>query len=291
MHLLSLIGEQPIPNLLVSRALQPERQTLCSTERTQKLARNLQAMLPGSQDAEAPPYDLAEATRRIAALCGPDTWINLTGGTKPMAFAAYEVARQRSLPFVYLQSEGAASVLYSYTWQDGLPRLVERRVLGSLICIDDYLQAHGLQPVHNGAPVNSQETGLRRWFEAHVDECQANQAFEGFEIDFILRRGNQAAIVEAKMVAKNTRHGIDQLNTIGGKTYLGTYTGKILVVSKPLGPQLSRLAEARQVLVVLVQGRTDQRTGRLLPDAPSQARLFEALRKTLGDPSTQGPTS
>lgn len=282
MLLLSLIGEQPIPNLLVARALEPQRGILCCTLTTWRVASNLVAMLPGAEAHPIEPYDLTVAQGQINELCTPETVINLTGGTKPMALAAYEVARARTAPVVYLESQRGANTLYRYEFQDGKPSLVKREVLGTLIDIDDYLRAHGLKPLAEKGPQNAQESGLRRWLEKRVDECRSFLVFDAFEVDFILRRGNRVTLLEAKMTEKNSREGIDQLNTAAGRAYLGTYTGKIHVVSKPLGPQLSRIAEARNIHVVHVTGKIDHRTGRLLPSPESKKRLTSTLDKVLG---------
>jgi Holliday junction resolvase-like predicted endonuclease len=280
--LLSLVGEQPIPNLLVSRALQAEHNLLAYTPTTQRVAHHLQRMLPRASLHQVADYDLPQVLEQLEALCTPQTVINLTAGTKPMALAAYEVARLHNLPLIYLQSEGSASVLYWYEFIQGRPQLQQRQVLPQLITIDDYLRAHGLQPQTKTGSQNAQESGLRAWLEKQVDECLHNLVFEALEIDFVLRRGNRVAVVEAKMSQKNTRQGIDQLNTIAGRAYLGIYTAKILVVAKPLGPQLSRLAEARQIHVVAVQTSLDRRTGRLVPDQASKERLLQALEQALG---------
>lgn len=285
--LLSLIGEQPIPNLLVSRALKAERNLLAFTPTTRRVADNLQAMLPGASLHQVADYDLPQALDQIEALCTPQTVVNLTGGTKPMALAAYEVARKHGLAVVYLQSEGSANVLYQYHFANGRPVLHQRQELPSLITIADYLRAHGLQPQFKTGPQNAQEAGLRAWLEKQVDECLHNLVFEALEMDFILRRGNRVAVVEAKMSKKNTRQGIDQLNTIAGRAYLGTYTGKVWIVGQPLGPQLVHLAAARQIHVVVYHGAEDPRTGRLVPDQPTREALLNALDETLGPKSSR----
>jgi len=280
--LISLIGEQPIPNLLPMRALDAERNILAFTPTTQRVAINLKAMIPNAELFEIEAYDLTEAVKQTKSLCQSGTIVNLTGGTKPMALAAYEAARSLLLPVVYLQSEGGSSVLYHYGFQNGEPVQVKRETLGTLLNIDDYLLAHGLKPTANQGPVNAQEAGLRHWLEAHVEECRTNLVFEAFELDFVLRRGNRVAVLEAKMKRDNNRTGIDQLNTACGRSYLGTYTGKILAVSKPLGSQLSHLAEARQIKVVHISGQVERRTGRLILSSESQKRLSAILEKALG---------
>lgn len=282
MPLLSLIGEQPIPNLLVARALQAQSNLLCCTPTTQRIAHNLRAMLPAAEIHHVEPYHLENAIAYFNTIAWENTLLNLTGGTKPMALAAFEVARQKQLPFVYLQSEGGESILYRYDFKNGVPVLIERHTLGTLIDIEDYLRAHGLKSITEKGPQNPQEAGLRRWLEKQVDELHNNIVFDAFEIDFLLRRGNQVCVLEAKMTKKNTRQGIDQLNTFAGRDYLGTYTGKILAVSKPLGPQLARLAEARHIHVVLLNGQIDNRTGRLILSPDSRQAMLSILNRLLG---------
>jgi hypothetical protein len=280
--LLSLIGEQPIPVLLVARELTPERHILLHTDRTAKIAENLKEILPGAELQKIDGYDLLAAIQTIQTFQIPGTLLNLTAGTKPMAFAAYEVARSQGLPVVYLQSEKQNSVLYAYEFRNGTPQLSDRSELGPLITIKDYLRAHGLSEWLQDAPANAQETGLRQWFEDQVDECISNIKYPVFEIDFVLRRGNQVAIVEAKHSKKTTRVGIDQLNTAGGRAYLGIYTGKILVIEKALSDELNDLAAARNIKVVVVNSSVNNMTGRKVLTKASQKKLLVVLDKVLG---------
>ncbi len=103
--------------------------------------------------------------------------------------------------------------------------------------------------------------------------------FPAFEVDFLLRRGNRVAVVEAK--ERHSKHkrrfGLDQLTTIAGREHLGTYTGKIWIVARPLGKQLQDLARAYRVYVVVV---VRDAAGRL--NAPSQRALEAALDAALG---------
>ncbi|MBI3243454.1 MAG: DUF1887 family protein [Chloroflexi bacterium] len=283
MILLSLVGEQPLPSLLVSRALKPARTILLYTTTTERVAGNLAMMMAGAELKRVDAYDFVAALAQIRALMAGEAVINLTGGTKPMALAAYEAARAHGAAVVYLESEKKQSLLYRYAFAGGeSPRLVDKTILPPLIDIDDYLRVHGLRAPAEHGPQNPQEAGLGAWLKEQVDECRRNLVFEGFELDFILRRGNQVAIMEAKMAWKGSRAGIDQLNTAGGQTYLGTYTGKILVTSRPLGAQLAALAEARRIRAVTANGQVERRTGRMMFDAASRSRLLRALEQVLG---------
>lgn len=283
MQLISLIGEQPIPNLLVDRFLKPQHHTLVYSARTERVADHLRSLLSGSDlEKIEQPYSIESILDSLEKHITPDAVLNLTGGTKPMALAAYELGRKHHLRMVYLQSENAQSILFNYHSSEVGIKSLPGEKLPTLLKIDDFLKAYGLTPQYKPLK-NSQESGLQRFFEKHCDECQSNLDLQGVEIDFVLRRGNHMAVVEAKDTKKgNTRQGIDQLNTISGREYLGTYTGKLLIVSRPLGPQLSAIAEARNIHVVLVQGQEDLQTGRLNFDRASKERLLKALEILLG---------
>ncbi len=279
--LLSLIGEQPIPVLLVDRALRPDRHVLLHTTTTARQARNLEALLPHAERHLMAPYDLDQALHTLQRLLAhvDSAVLNLTAGTKPMAWAGYEAARQVGCPFVYLQSEGGQSVLYRYRFTSRGPRLDGGpQRLPALITLDDYLRAHGLQPPARDRLVSAQEKVLAAFFRPRVDEMRHGLQFPGFEIDFLLRRGNRVAVVEAKESwsrNKRRRDGLDQLTTIAGREYLGTYTGKIWVVARPLGEQMRALAEAYRVQVVVVE-----RQGNRLTEASERA-LQAALDRVL----------
>ncbi len=288
MHLLSLIGEQPIPNLLPIRFLQPDGNLLVYTETSRVVAERLRKMIPGSRDLGSDlfiktPYDLVEVYQclRQATAGSPDWVINFTGGTKIMSLAACLLAQEFGFRMVYLQSEGRASLLHCYRYQDGHWQEDSPSYLGPLITIEDYLNAHGQRIKRESGPANPQEAGLRHWLVNEVDECRTNLDFDGFEIDFMLRRGNQVAIVEAKDTKTTSRKGIDQLNTAGGRAYLGTYIAKLLWVLTPLSPNLSDLARERQIRVSQIDGKVDHRTKRFVLSPESQERLRQVLDEAL----------
>jgi len=280
--LLSLIGEQPIPILLADRAIRPQRHILAHSEKTRRVAENLQSLLPHAEplfleDA----YNLEEIRRRFEQVYRPGMIFNLTSGTKPMAWAGYEVARSRQAQMVYLESEKKQSKLYRLAFRDdGIVQSSD--FLPASINLDDYLLAHGLKPESHLPASNAQEVALWRFLQEQVDECINNLKFPAFEIDFLVRRGNQVAVIEAKG-GKTKRFGIDQLTTITGREYLGTYTGRIWVVSKLPGQQLQDLAKAYDIQVVQVDIR-EAAPGRWRLTPASQQRLQKALDIVLGAP-------
>lgn len=282
--LLSLIGEQPIPVLLVDRALRPARHILAHSEKTRRVAENLHALLPHTRPLLLQdPYDLEGIRAAFERIYQPGMTFNLTSGTKPMAWAGYEVARSHGAQVVYLESEKKHSKLYRFDFSGQQAEQTDD-MLPSSLTLGDYLSAHGLTPEAYLPASNTQEVALWNFLKNQVDECLNNLKFPAFEIDFLVRRGNQVAAIEAKS-GKNKRFGIDQLTTITGREYLGTYTGRIWVVPRTPGAQLQDLAKAYGIQVVPVYIR-EAAPGRWRLDAPSQARLRAALDETLGPQSS-----
>jgi len=280
--LLSLIGEQPIPTLLADRAIRLQRHILAHSAKTRRVAENLQSLLPHAEPLFLEDvYNLEEIRRRFEQVYRPGMMFNLTSGTKPMAWAGYEVARSRQAQMVYLESEKKQSKLYRLAFRDdGIVQSSD--FLPASINLDDYLLAHGLKPESHLPASNAQEVALWRFLQEQVDECINNLKFPAFEIDFLVRRGNQVAVIEAKG-GKTKRFGIDQLTTITGREYLGTYTGRIWVVSKLPGQQLQDLAKAYDIQVVQVDIR-EAAPGRWRLTPESQQRLQKALDIVLGAP-------
>ncbi|MDI6697108.1 MAG: hypothetical protein QME21_18835 [Anaerolineales bacterium] len=281
--LLSLIGEQPIPVLLADRALKPSHHLLAHSERTQPVAEHLHNLLPHAELLPLPnAYDLEGLRQRLDQAWSPGMIFNLTSGTKPMAWAGYEVARRRAAPLVYLESEKKQSILYRISFEAERLHQTSQKLPG-LITLKDYLLAHGLTPVPSNILSNAQEVALQQFLVDQVDECLHNLQYPAFEIDFLVRRGNQAAVIEAKSgLSKNgrKRFGIDQLTTVTAREYLGIYTGRIWVVAQMPGQQLQDLAKAYQIEIVLVE--LSEKAGRWRLNYNSQNHLAQTLDKILG---------
>ena len=124
--LVLLMGEQPAPNLLPSLYYQPQIAIIVHTERTYKFAKNLKKILEANMQCllcDVEPYNIQKIRKRIAKflyenVSGYSLIFNLTGGTKPMAMAAFELAKNKDCPFVYFQTEGNRSLLYCYSFKD-----------------------------------------------------------------------------------------------------------------------------------------------------------------------------
>jgi hypothetical protein len=267
MIMISLVGEQPIPNLLPIRHQSPAAVVLAYTDRTQAAAERLERLLP--EDCETipchvSPYDIRETIRSLQALIKERSWVaadllfNLTGGTKAMALAAYIAATDHMASFLYLQSEGRKTRLYRYDFDaDGIPRVSTDQLLPGLITIDDYLRAYvddyWVTGFAKGGPGGSFERAIYDVLEPKVDEIIAGVSLTSeLDVDLIVRCENQVGLIEAKTGTK-VKKGIDQLNTAGGQRFLGTYTRKMLISDQQWDDTFTNhkdLAKARRVTVV-----------------------------------------
>ncbi len=278
MNLVSLIGEQPIPNLLAARQLAATRNLLFFTEKTRPVAENLQRLLAGASLEPIEPFDFEAALQTLEACCPPHSVINLTGGTKVMAFAAYEFARQKGFPVVYVESGQGGSRLFRL---DLAYRQRPPIGIPALINIEDYLCAHLGE--HFGARRAVPDTEGHRFERAiaeaivpAVDEVRQAVSLQGVvDIDLVVRWENQVGILEAKLGKNDLKHAIDQLNTAGGQKYLGTYTRKFLVSDQDWAAfsDLKELAEARQIVVIELPGSR--------PPAEFSRAQVEQLRQTV----------
>lgn len=286
--LLSLVGEQPMPILLPSRFLQPERTLLVCTERSRSVAARLLRLLPNAVCEEMDPYELPTILARLAEVAPADQpmLVNLTGGTKMMMLGAFALAMQRDWDFVYLESERSPAALYRYTSASGKLRLKEKVRLPALITLEEYLHAHlpgfhsqGFSPTKGG----QFEKAVYDALLPEVDEILAGVRPEGIadqiEMDLVIRIGNQVGVAEIKCGhMERPKQGIDQLSTATSREYLGTYTARFLITDTPLPVRIERLAKEKQIGVVTLDRY--RREAASLASGDRQ-QLVEAVRRRL----------
>lgn len=257
--LILLVGEQPAPNLLPTRWLNPDTIVLAYTDRTQRVAENLRKLLQSEYDCllfGLHPYNLSKSMDKMQEFLShnlPNHTItfNITGGTKPMALAAFSVAHKYNAPFVYFQTEGQRSRLYRYVFENGLIHLSATDDLDDTITLDDYLQMY-LGSYKVGEPRNHLEDQVRETLqskpELEVLWSLRPRGLDALEIDFVVRLGNQIGVGEVK--TKGAKSAIDQINAVADQRYLGTYIKKFLVSAKPLDENNRNLAQAYRVEVI-----------------------------------------
>ena len=263
---ISLIGEQPIPNLLPLRHQPPDVAVLVHTDRTESVAQRLEKLLAPKVTVHlllTDPYEVGKIREDLKKFLAEKGWkreeleFNLTGGTKTMVLAAYELAREYGAPFLYLHSERKRSVLYRYKFEAGEPRYEGEETLPGVITIDDYLRAH-INAYEVTGPRNPLEEEIGNALKGAVDEVKVGVTLSGasgaLEVDLVVRKENQVGVIGAKTGGKaRTKAGLDQLNAVCAREFLGTYTRKILVVDQQWDHTLTNLrdlAEAWSIKVI-----------------------------------------
>lgn len=309
--MISLVGEQPIPNLLPIQHIRPREALFVHTDQTQQIAQRLKDLVQSHQTQvhllSTDPYDIQRIQTDLRDYIQNQRWpesellFNLTGGTKTMVLAAYQIAMALRAPFVYLQSEGRQSRLYRYEFGTDEYRKIRDEVLPGLITIDDYLRAHvgsytsktdeakpeiqseghGIRPEQLGILF---EKAIEEALVGCVDEVKRGVILGGArELDLVVRLRNQVGVIQAKTGEKaKGKVGLDQLNAACARDYLGTYTAKILVINQKWDhtrENLRELAEAWNITVVELPSFT--------PDSPrfsleDQEKLRREVRQALG---------
>jgi hypothetical protein len=264
---------------------------LVRTTRTNPVSERLKNVLADEtliHLCDVEPYDMATIYRSLGNKIEVLGWkpeeiiFNLTGGTKTMAFAAYQLAFTQLTEVFYLESEGRQSRLRRYKFENNLPNLVRDEIIPSVIMISDYLGTH----LNRYQQQDFSETFERVLFDVlhnEVDEIipAIKDSSGTLDLDLVIRMANQVGIAEVKTGRKaKKKEGIDQLNTAGGRAYLGTYTKKFLIVdcSWENLTNLSDLAEARNITVIQLPSYKD--TGEL--SEQDKQHLIQTIKTELG---------
>ena len=247
--MIALIGEQPLPNLLPIRHYHPQNVLFVYTERTEQVYKRLKATLQQETTVyglETDAYDIvaiAEALdKQLEQLPEPNSLpidFNLTGGTKAMALAAYQVAQQHDMPVFYLQSEGKHNRIYHYTWESGQLRAVRNILLPECVTLRDVFNVHfGPNAWQESGPGRSEgspfEILLAETLQSHGYEIMIGvRALDGqIDIDVAMRFENRYGIVEAKMGNNGKKlNGIKQLSN--NVRHVGTYTQTFFAITVP----------------------------------------------------------
>jgi hypothetical protein len=271
--------------------VKPANLLLVHTAHTQKQAERLAKVLGTRATAfvETSAYDIgsirgqvgrALTDRGYRSTC---TVVNLTGGTKAMAFALYELAMRLGMQFVYLQSENSKSLLYRYATSGGYPELVgDPENLEGLLTLDAYIRVHaGIYELDDYSKGDGGyfESAIHEAIGEAVDEVLANVRFDRTqEVDFVLRRGNVVAVAEAKL-GKPSKDGLDQLTAICSREYLGTFTRRVLITGRSWSDQdgLLDLAKARSISLIELPGYSVRQS---LGD-PDRATLITSIKKLM----------
>jgi hypothetical protein len=287
--MIALVGEQPLPNFLPVRHYHPSEVLLIYTEKTRQKYENLKVTLQKEVNVyglETEAYDISTIARalneelgKITALVSQPLVFNLTGGTKTMSLAAYQVAEQRNAPMMYLQSEGKQTRVYHYIWEYQQLRSTGNKLLPECIKLQDVFDLHL-------GPGNWQECGSGdKEGSPFEDTLAATLRMHGYEVmigvrtmngqidvDIAIRSGNQYGIIEAKMGESGRKlDGIKQLSTAA--RHLGTYSQTFYVITVPPQSAHAVITDASNIQVISLPGY--DRTTNLLPLAEVTVLLDE----------------
>jgi len=266
-YIISLVGGQPEPPFHTQRHLLPKDHTdyvriLVSSERTKPVAQRVLKAL-GLKNTEkhlwdkCPPYDLIDAKGYLESMvetldASRIVW-DLTGGTKPMALATSFASSFPNTEIVYLESESGTSFVYRYQKDrdDKALKMIERSECKSELSLDHYFTLHG----HEVQERTSKTCDQGKCYENLIESALKNRsdleyrrgvAKGNLDIDFVVRRKNQVAVIEAKS-GGGAKKGIDQLNTASQRDRFGTYIKKGLIHGQALEENNQSLAEASMI--------------------------------------------
>jgi len=294
-----LVGRQPLPNLIPIKHLRPGWVCFVYTDASRAVYEHTAALVRRmgieTHGLLVDAYDVAGTSAALSALILPLTreavsvTINLTGGTKTMVLAAFQVARRGDFPVLYLNSEQDPMVLYRYGWRDGELSQVQAETPLVDVTIAEYLDAH---------------LGPGAWHHGELDLANAGGAFESAvastlrecadevvtsirllggstEVDMLARTGSRFAIFEVKSGQSGRRaDGIKQLSSVAKS--LSIYTALYYVIEVEMEKSQQMLVDSHGVQVVSL-GAHRSEPCRL--EAEDDARLTAAALRTLGSPA------
>jgi hypothetical protein len=275
MNMVLLVGEQPAPNLLPLRHYNPDQVALVQTTLPiiQERAKRLAAVIGNRVQqplCQTDAYKVANIQRTLETYirehgwAGSDLIFNLTGGTKTMALATYEIARQMGAAAFYYQTEDNQSLIHPYHFEHGKLVVDEPVLIEETLTLDQYLKLYAGTYTLNTKPKDRFEEMVYQALDASGlpnFEAMPSVYLSGLggdvEVDMLVRIGNQVAAFEVKQTA--SKKGIDQLNGVTDQRTLGTYTRKILVSAEPLKYNHVQLTKAHRIqVVVLESGKSGQ---------------------------------
>ena len=267
MLLISLVGEQPIPNILPLWQY-PAHYTAVQyavTNRTQSIADQLADNIANdpvlAQINVLPPlvldaYDLQGCRRQIARTIsdfetrGERIHINLTGGTKIMVLGAMLAAFGTEVPLMYINTEGHEVIHYH---SDGTERT--RDPYDFSVNIVQYLTAHGFEVSNNiefnphlgdyhGIEKEGDHLELRvedllkqsGYFDdvrrgVHIRK-QSRQGKVQNELDIVAIKNGVLAVCSCKSGAIK-KDDIYELSALSRRDNMGIYCGKVLCTQQP----------------------------------------------------------
>ncbi|MCL4703986.1 DUF1887 family protein [bacterium] len=243
-----LVGEQPAPNLLPLRFMQPEKMLLVKTSHpaTQQIIKRLKSFFVENIEPfelEVDAFQIAKIRRELELHVRKLGWqsskpvFNITGGTKPMSIAAFQAATTLCCPAIYFQSQGNRSLLYRFeVGEDGEMHEAGQTEIPDAMTLHDYLRLYlgdyGVEGPRDNFEKLIYEFLLSTSKLSEVISSVRPQATPNLEMDLVFRLANQVGVAEVKESAG--KKAIDQVNSAAEQRHLGTYIKKFIISGKPM---------------------------------------------------------
>ncbi len=268
--LISPLGEQPTPILLIDRMLQPKHHILLATSHdgVMRAGKNLKALLGKDRILileNTSAFNIAVAYRQTDEFLKSKGFeeanlaVNITGGTKQMALASWELARSKAAYAYYLETAKSQERLHHFPLSGmSTPLQSHTESVPELITISDYIRVHGFDPNVRGNSENQFEQAILSILQETGYEVIHSFKQGQVEIDFIVRNKNAIAFIEAKTGGSaRSKSGIDQLLTASSQDYFGTFVRKMIVGDEPLPSENARLASDRKITALAIPSFRD----------------------------------
>lgn len=294
--LVQLVGEQPLPNLIPARYINPKRVLLVHTERTKDVSQRLSQLLTSCTTLECEAYNLEETTSKLAEAIREEpssgVLFNLTGGTKLMSLAAYRVAQDCKAPFAYFISEGGRSALQIYKWRKDSHYLEREAEIGGEVSIslEDFLDAHfGKRKWRAEGPSKSEggkfEAAVAQAIQAcpNLEMLQGVRALEAtpnrpqVDIDILVKYRNLFVMLECKTGEKvRTLDAQKQLCLV--RPLLSPYTKRLVVLSGAPNPDHEEVYKATGTQYVVLDSYSN--SSKSLSEEDKQKLIVAIMGKT-----------
>ncbi len=239
MRLYTLLGEQPIPNLIplwqapqmysevgfvVSARTRPQAEALQAVVWHDTALRGIRVLPPLEVEA----YDLVKTRQVLAGAleqfrqAGRAVCLNLTGGTKLMSLAALQAAQMLGVPWFYVSTELQQIIHYTPEGEE-----TRREPIRVRVGVEIYLRAHGLEvslgkPIEaRGAARSPQPTPGHALEKDVFGALYESQCFDDVQRNVYIRKGDACG--------QFVDNELDIVATYNGMLVVGSCkTGKIL---------------------------------------------------------------
>lgn len=278
--MIALVGDQTLPNFLPVLHFKPDNVIFIYTTRTRQTFENLSTVLekqkPNVYGMETDPYaieaitsDLNRGLEKLSEVTTQPLVFNLTGGTKTMCLAAYQVAAQLNVPVIYFQSEGRQSAVDWYSWQNHQLCHERREQLPEYLCLSDMLDlqlgsgkdATGKNRWEEKEPTIEKDT-YGHLFEKAIAQALRDHTYEvmcsvkgknnQIDVDVMIGYGNQVGIIEAKTSKKGEITDLRSTKQLSAAMrYLrGTYIQQFLVINGKPSSDLQMMCEILNITII-----------------------------------------